>query len=172
MLCRVALISLCLVVPLSGYAGTPAGRPMSVEELTKGAEIVVIGEVLSTQSDWDAGGRVILTRVDVRVEELLKGPPPGRRLSFHQLGGRVGDTVSAVAGAPSFTPGERVLLFLSRRSDGRLDVESFFQGKFSLERDAASGREVAVRRVPDSAQVLDRLQLDQARSWILKALNP
>lgn len=172
MLRRVALGVLCLIVPLSGYAGPTAGRPMSVEELTKGADVVVIGEVLSTQSEWDPTGRVILTRVDMHVEELLKGSPTGQRLSFQQLGGQVGDTVSVVAGSPSFSRGERVLLFLSRRRDGRFDVENFFQGKFSLEHDPASGREMAVRRVPDSAQVLDRLQLDEARSRVLKALNP
>jgi hypothetical protein len=74
-----------------------------------------------------------------------------------------------VAGAPTFTQGEGVLLFLARGSDGHLSVAGLFQGKFSLERDAASGGEVAVRRVPGSAEVLDRLRLEQARADVVAA---
>jgi hypothetical protein len=163
------VLASCLLGPVSGYAGTTTTPPLSVRALASRADVVVIGEVLLVRSEWDPAWRVISTRVDLRVGEALKGEVTGDGLQFRQPGGRAGGVVAVVGGAPSFTSGERVLLVLSRRPDGKLVVAGLFEGKFSLERDTVSGREMAVRRVPESDMVLDRIPLDQARIEVLTA---
>jgi hypothetical protein len=154
-------------VALWGWALTvvvaASEAPLSVEELTRRAELIVIGEVISVASELFASEGQIVTRIDVRVDEVLKGSPGASSLQLQQSGGRVGAVIREVAGMPAFAQGERVLLFLGRRGDGGLAVIGLFQGKFTLQRDE-SGREIAARRVPGSGEVVDRLPLDDVRS--------
>ncbi len=168
---RFVLVAVLLSMASVSSAGLSVDQPLSIPAMTRQAQVVVIGEVVSAAGEWNPARTLIVTRVEVSVGEILKGTVQGRRLSFFQLGGQVGDVASAVGGTPSFGRGERVLLFLSRRRDGTLGVVSVFQGKFSLERDPATGREMAVRSAPESAEVLDRLPVDEARSRILSALG-
>jgi hypothetical protein len=142
-----------------------ADTPLTVEDLARRAELVVIGEVTSVASEFHATRSRIVTRVDVRVAEALKGKAGANPLQLRQPGGRVDEMTSEVAGAARFVAGERTLLFLARGGDGTLAVVGLFQGKFVLERDGA-GRDVAVRRVPGSAEVLDRVSLDQIRAAV------
>ncbi len=145
-----------------------AGRPLSVAELSARATFVVLGRVVTTESGWDTGRPLILTRVDLAVDEILKGPVPGRMLSLRELGGQVGEAASVVPDAPSFAPGERVLVFLTFSRDGRLHVVGLHQGKFSLE-PAGDGEEMAVRRRPGSSAVLDQTALDSVKHAITAA---
>jgi hypothetical protein len=142
--------------------------PPSVAHLARGADVVVVGDVTSTAGEWDAGRTNIYTRVSVAVGETLKGPA-GPTVSFLQLGGQVGDRLSAVGGAAHFRAGERVLVFLARRADGELGLADPIHGKFSVERDAATGREYAVRAA--GAPGPDRVALDQVRAEVRRALG-
>jgi hypothetical protein len=162
---RVSVVGLALWCwALTGVV-TASEAPLAVEELTRRAELIVIGEVISVASELFASEGQIITRIDVRVEEVLKGPAGQAPLQLQQAGGRVGEVRREVAGMPAFTQGERVLLFLGRRGDGGLAVVGLFQGKFTLQRDE-SGREIAARRVPGSGEEVDRLPLDDVRSAI------
>jgi hypothetical protein len=116
----IVLALLCLVAtaPPAEATQTWPGPP-SIEQLTRRAEVVVLGEVSSTAGEWDAARTNIYTRVALIVTEVLKGPA-APSLTFTQLGGRVGGESSAVGGAAKFQPGERVLDFLARRPDGSL----------------------------------------------------
>ena len=116
--------------------------------------------------------RTIITRIDFRVDEVLKGTAGPGVLQLSQPGGQVGDVVAAVADAPSFAVGERALLFLSRRPDGLLRVAHLYMGKFSVEHDVTLGEPVAVRRVPGSGEVLDRIPLDEVRRMVGNAARP
>lgn len=147
------------------------GSPPSVRELTRAADVIVIGEVALTESDWNASRTIIHTRIDVRIEEVFKGPVKGERLSFYQIGGQVGGIAASVGGTPSFTQGERVLLFLSRRQDMSLGISGIFHGKFTIEPSEASDDKPVVRREPDSGRILDRYPLNRARAEILQALR-
>jgi hypothetical protein len=107
---------LAVIAPLllSGAAPASLIKSMDLAELTAGAGRVVLGEVLSVQSQWDAGHRTIFTRVEIQVAETWKGPAtPGGRLTVFQPGGSVGDIEMRVHGLRSFQPGERAVLFLS-----------------------------------------------------------
>src|SRR5262245_20562722 len=85
---------------------TAAEAPLAVDELTRRAELIVIGEVISVASELFASEGQIVTRIDVRVDEVLKGSPGQTPLQFQQPGGRVGAVIREVAGMPAFTQGE------------------------------------------------------------------
>ena len=69
------------------------------------------------------------TVTDVALEEAIKGNP-GFFVQLHVPGGVLGEDVSLLPGAPSFTDGERVLLFLYRRGDGSFAVNDLQLGAF------------------------------------------
>jgi hypothetical protein len=169
------MISLFTILFLAGAvttaSGTTTGSPPSLRELTRVADVIVVGEVALTQSEWNASRTIIWTRIDVRIEEVLKGPVKGERLSFSQIGGQVGEIAASVGGTPSFTQGERVLLFLSKRQDNSLGISGIFHGKFTIEPSEGSDDKPVVRREPDSGRVLDRYPLNHARAEILQALR-
>lgn len=162
---------LFLVGAATAESGTTPGSPPSLGELTRVADVIVIGEVVLTQSEWNASRTIIWTRIDVGIEEVLKGSVQGEQLSFSQIGGQVGDIAASIGGTPSFRQGEHVLLFLSRRQDKSLGIAGIFYGKFAIERSEASDNKLVVRREPDSGRVLDRYSLDQARAQILQTME-
>jgi hypothetical protein len=124
-----------------------------------------VGEVIGAVGEWDAARANIHTRVELSVAELLKGAASSP-VTFTQLGGRVGGEASAVAGAVAFQPGERVLVFLTRRPDGSLGLTDLSHGAFSLARDVATGRDHAL-----GAAGADRFELDHVRTRIRRALD-
>ena len=112
-------------------------------ELTLRADRVVIAQVSAVVTEWDSSHTTIVSRVELMIEEGLKGQVPGnRRLRLVQVGGQVGDTVMRVAGQPEFVAGERAVLFLEGPAlDCRL--VGLGQGKRPLRFDAAGGRWMA-----------------------------
>ena len=163
-----ALLFLGLLAAASPlWAAQPLAAP-SIEQLARQADIVAIGEVSSAAGEWAAGRRSIQTRVTLTVAELLKGAAASP-LTFTHLGGRVGDEASAIGGGPEFQPGERVLVFLTRRPDGSLRLTDLIYARFEIVRDAATGPDHAVRAA--GAAGADRIDLDQVRMLVRRALR-
>jgi hypothetical protein len=162
-----ALAALSARVGLAQAAQTYPGPP-TIEQLARQADLVVVGEVTATAGEWDAARTRIYTRVHLRPREVLKGAV-GSPLSFTRLGGQVGDRVSAVGGAASFDAGEQVLVFLARQPGGDWRLSDLIHGKFSIERDAATGREYATRFT--GAPSADRFALDQVRAEVRRTLG-
>ena len=106
---------------------------MSVAELAASADTIVVGKVTSTTSAWDPSHRRILSTIGIDVEERWKGIGPGRVVVV-QPGGTVGDIEMSVDGMPTFTLGERALLFL--RGHDRFGVVGMALGKRSVHWDA------------------------------------
>jgi hypothetical protein len=105
-------------------------RGLSLEELCDGSSVIVRGKVVSRAAAW-RGGR-IYTRVTLRVTASLRGGHrAGQTVSFWRLGGRVGRYAQLVRGAPTFRPGEHVLVFLQRRGGHRF-VTGMAQGRFTI----------------------------------------
>jgi hypothetical protein len=164
----VALLLIGLLAAASpAWAAQRLGTP-SIEQLTRTADVVAIGEVGSAAGEWAAGRASIQTRVVLTAVEALKGTEPSP-LTFTHLGGRVGDEASAIGGGLQFQPGERVLVFLSRRPDGSLRMADLTYGKFGIVRDAATGRDLAFPAT--GATGADRIDLDQLRMLVRRALG-
>jgi hypothetical protein len=144
--------------------------PLAVADLTGRAAVVVLGEVTAVVTTWNATRDQVMTRVEVKADEVLKGRLPFGSVTIEYAGGTEAGVARQVAGTPAFARGERVLLFLAPGSDGRPGVVGGFQGKFALSRDE-SGREVAARSVPGSTETLDRVFLTDVRELVVDRLR-
>lgn len=142
-----ATLGIALMVTLTASATTV--MHMEVEDMAPMAAVVLIGEVNQVQASWNAEKTKIHTRVLISPTEVLKGDKGLGTVLVKTIGGQVGNTVAEVSGAPKFVVGERVLVFLEPRKDGDGYLTlGFYQGKFKVFNDPASGREMIVRDVP------------------------
>ena len=139
-----AVLVLLAVVLASAPATATVVIPVAEADLVAQSAAVLVGRVAAIASHADRGR--IYTDVTVDVDEMLKGDSVPT-LTVRVLGGRVGTHAAWVEGSPEFRRGERVLLFVSAYRDGTARVARFYQGKFSIIRDAG-GEDVAVRETP------------------------
>ncbi|WP_373048235.1 hypothetical protein [Vulgatibacter sp.] len=135
-----------------GFAGTASASVMieaNVTEMTREADVVAKGKVTTTESKVSRDGKRIFTVVTLRVDEAWKGAP-GKTLQIQVPGGTHGGIGQVVHGAPRFTEGEEVVVFLRAPVRGAevqaptlpLRVVAMAQGKLRVERNA-EGNEVA-----------------------------
>ena len=100
--------------------------PMSVEAMSDSADTVVLADVVSVESRPDET-QMIATDIVLRPIKTLKGKT-GALLTVTIPGGTIGAETVWVSDSPTFSPGERVLLFLDAKGrviagpQGRLDV--------------------------------------------------
>jgi hypothetical protein len=98
-----------LTVDLNG--GAPIREMMSLEQLARDADRIVVGTVVSSESAWNADRTAIFTTVRLRVSEAVKGAKP-REVVLRVEGGQVGEIAQAVSGGVSLEDGQQVVLFL------------------------------------------------------------
>jgi hypothetical protein len=122
------LVPLCIVIAPQAQATTAIN--LSLAELSDSANVVVIGEVVQSQSYWDGG--VILTDSTLSVIDCLKGAC-GQDVVVTTIGGEVGSIAQAVIGESSYRPGEQVMAFLRTQPDGRLQTVGMAQGLFHIQ---------------------------------------
>ncbi len=145
---RGVAVLLVLLIAAGAAQATTIVR-LSVDEMTRIASDVVLGTCSSVESHWTDDHQQILTYVTVTDTRALKGRTSGSA-TFVQLGGRVGDDAMYTVGAPTFEVGEEVVVFLTRQSSKRqlayntdLWLIGLGQGKWRVERDAATGQAAA-----------------------------
>jgi hypothetical protein len=146
-----------LAIAVASFASPPHAeaslvRAMDLAELTATAEQIVVADVAKVESRWDKDHRTIFSTIELRVQESWKGPPPADgRMVLRQPGGSVGEIEMTVVGMPSFSAGERALLFL----DGA-GVVGMAQGKRRLRWDEAGKRWLAGPGDASSAVHIDQ----------------
>ncbi|MCD6385760.1 hypothetical protein J7M23_08285 [Candidatus Sumerlaeota bacterium] len=107
----VGFILLCFTASLWAFYY----EPLSIEALTKNADVILVGQCVNKQSEFVAGH--FETRVTIKVTEYLKGNL-GKEVTLTTLGGEVTSPIPIgqyVTGVPQFTVGEEVLVFLSTK---------------------------------------------------------
>lgn len=133
-------------------------RQMSVEDMAERATVVVRGVVEAQRAVYEDGH--IDTRLDVQVAEWLKSPSRvaaqllPSRVQVSVPGGQVGELAQTVSGAPRFSTGDEVVVFLWQRSAGEpFVVLGLAQGSFKVERAAATVEAVSDRRGLSAARL-------------------
>jgi hypothetical protein len=116
---------------------------MGLEDLERGSEAIVVGSVETADSGWSEDGRLIVTRITVKVDRAMKGGPR-QTVTFEVPGGTIDGQTLVASGAPVFHKGERVVLFLDRggAAEERLGVVGWNQGRFAIERDPQTHRDL------------------------------
>lgn len=103
---------------------------LEVEELARNSTDVFHGQIVSTQTYWNAEHTRIYTGVNVRINESFKGfARRGETVRVVQLGGEKDSFKTDYAGRPEFTAGESVVLFTTRTRNNELTVVGLKQGK-------------------------------------------
>lgn len=117
--------------------------PLSFEQLVQASQSVVYGRVVDVRSQWTADRRFIESVVTVDVLRGLKGGAV-EEIAFTVPGGQVGRYLNVIPGAPSFTPGDLAIFFLTAQGPRLPVTTGLTQGIYRVQRDAGTG-EMVVR---------------------------
>ena len=110
----------------------------------------VIGTVSAVDVHWNEDQTLIQTYVTLDIQQQIAGETIPSRIVLEEMGGRVGRMATRVEGVPVYRVGEQVFVFVER-IDARYRTLGFYQGKYTLEIDSATGKELFVQRVPAGA---------------------
>jgi len=121
-------------------------QPTSDRQLADRSEAVVVATVREAASRVRADGYVV-TDYRLDVEQTLKGAATGT-ITVSEVGGAAEERFTFIADSATYTPGERVMVFLKKRGDGTYFTTSMAMGKFSFTRNA-SGEAVVTREVSE-----------------------
>ncbi len=130
---RVALfLAVVLGSFFAGRAGLAVIIPQTVNQLADNSTHILRAKVESKAAHWNETHNYIFTYVTLQVKEQYKG-----KLTLPSMitvvvpGGAVGDTGLTVEHAASFSVGEDVVVFLSKRGLV-FDVTSWELGKYTV----------------------------------------
>jgi len=127
----VAIAALALVGAQAAFATSV--QKLSLQELTKKSDSIVMARVDDAVASWDAGHKEIYTYITLSVLQPVKGNKGATTITLRQLGGTVGNIASVVPGMPSFRKGEEVVVFLTQKdAAGYPWVMGLEQGKYSV----------------------------------------
>jgi hypothetical protein len=110
------LRSLTIVMALVAAIGTTPARgltvvPATFEELVRESVAVVHGRVRAVHGRWTSDRRTIESAVTIDVVDAFKGADTDVA-TFVVPGGEAGGRILVVPGAPTFRPGDEVVVFL------------------------------------------------------------
>ena len=135
------VISTMLPLASTEAAQAETGKP-GLEELTTGADSIIVGTVAERTSQWNDERTQIYTSVVVSVEESFKGTLSQDSIAITVPGGEVGEIGQWVSHMPSFDRGERAVLFLKKLPkakhpkaqlpEAQLEVYGGFRGKLAV----------------------------------------
>jgi len=128
-------ILVMLMIGLMPVAGSAMIIQMSLPELVSQSDVIVRGEVTTTECRWVhcPYGRIIVTDVTVAVGEPLMGSLDQPEVVIEVPGGVVGDLGLRVADAPQFTVNEEIMAFLSPVDGfGHRAVTNLHNGKYTI----------------------------------------
>jgi hypothetical protein len=136
---RILLTLSCLISFLCAPASATVLAPIEFRELVTSSPVIVHGTVVDVRSEWVDGRRAVETFVTAQAGDYLKGDM-GTRLTFKVPGGQLGRYRTVFVGAPTFQPGDEVVVFLKSNGPSYPFIIGLSQGLFRVVSDASSGR--------------------------------
>jgi hypothetical protein len=134
---RLFIVALLLAAPAALRATVII--PIEFRELVTTTPVIVHGHVSDVRSAFVDGRRSVDTFVTVVADEYLKGNL-GQYVTFRVPGGELGRYRTVFVGAPAFSVGEEVVLFLKTQSGGLPFIAGLNQGAYRVVADAQTGR--------------------------------
>jgi hypothetical protein len=115
-------------------------RTLTTEQLTAGADVVLVGKVSSQRSSWTADRKRIVTTVSIAVEEQLKGAIAAGTVTVTVPGGEVDGVGEWYSHTARFAKDEEVVVFARKDNEGTMRVAGGSQGKLTVTRDTEKGQ--------------------------------
>ncbi len=142
------LLALALVGPValvSTRAAATTVAPLTVDQMTDAADLVVRGVVLETWTDLDEQGAVY-TYARIRVTASLKGyADPADELVVETPGGVYDGVVAPVHAAARYSVDEEAVLFLAEKRFGTsYGTVAMARGKYTVKMNPADGQPMVV----------------------------
>src|SRR5690348_10537841 len=133
------------------------------EQLVTQAELIFQGTVTDSRSVWEGEGgqRHIETYVTFQVEDSVKGQA-GASYTIRMLGGTVADETFEVTDTPKFKVGDREILFVEHNYDQFVPLVGISHGRFHVQKDEQTGRDVVVTNEGESVRDLTQLGRNEA----------
>lgn len=148
-----ALSLLCIGIAASALAQDAIVVPLA--ERARGAERVVLGRVTTVEAVWrtnEFGDRLIVSVVNVAVDETLRGPAQAS-VTVEVEGGTIGDLTLHVSDLESVAPGDRAVFYLARNARGVFVPHLRGQGLLKLDRtDRVRGSTVTLAEIRRTAR--------------------
>jgi hypothetical protein len=158
--------------------------PPSFDELVNQSDYIVRAVVKSVtpgERTMPSGAKMIFSRVELEIRQVVAGHPPSP-LVLDVLGGRIGDRVMAIGGAPELRVGDESIFFVQGNGRQVFPLVRMMHGLYRVQRDAATpGREYVARSdgqpLQDVRQVSrpvgeTRSTMQQRRQEATQALTP
>jgi hypothetical protein len=111
--------------------------PVDFSEMVTTSKFIVHGRVIDVHSEPTMDRSAIATYITIEVEQPLKGNARDS-ITFRVPGGEVGRYRRVVVGAPRFTRGDEVIVFLTSRGPSIPFLFGLSQGVYRVSR--ATGR--------------------------------
>lgn len=147
------LLPVGVALLMGGLTPATSVRPLSLQQLTQGAEHVVYGNVSKVESFWNGGK--IETNVTLVPYETWKGTP-APTVVVRVPGGTVGNVTMRCSEAPVFRATDDVVCFL-RSKGGVKEVYGWFRGQYTIVKEQ-------VRELPNTTLASLRTTVVQAVS--------
>lgn len=162
----------CSDVGSTFFAGISDIAYQDPRERYENSELVVVGRVTESVSRCD--GPMIMTYMNVDVEESLKNPQNVGSLIAKSFGGTIGDFSIAKEDAPIFNKGDRTFLYLYKESasDDAYMVNPFSSALVYNDRpdESISGKEILETfrlQVANSSNFGNTVELERSSSRVL-----
>ncbi len=127
----------------AGSAHATVVKSLSLKQMTKAADVIVVGEVVERVSSWNEEKTRIYTVTRIRIGETLKGSAGAAELQVRQIGGTLDGLTQQIVGNAKLKQGEEVLLFLDQDESLPFHyVVGMAQGKFTIDRTGDAARVV------------------------------
>lgn len=125
-----------LLVPVAPASAT-VYLPADFDEMVATSVFILHGSVSNVRAETISDRRGIVTYVTVDVVAGLKGDPRAA-VTFLVPGGQLGRYERVVVGAPQFTRGDEVILFLTSRGPSIPYIFGLSQGVYRISRASGS----------------------------------
>ena len=136
-----------LAVCAANLAVATSVVPPAFSELVNESSYIVRAVVKSVNPEERSnakGARLIYSRVELDVKEVVAGRPPSP-LVLEVLGGRIGDRELAIAGAPKFIVGEESVLFVQNNGHQVYPLVRMMHGMYRIRKESSRGVEQMTR---------------------------
>jgi len=144
---RYLLLTFALIC---GFQITSYSQQLStnIENLSKGADVILTGKVLQQNSKWNEDRSRIYTDATIQVEEYLKGNTVESSIIITYLGGEVGGVGEIYTHMPKFNDDEEILVFLKKdQLTSGYKVFNGEQGKLTIIYDKITGEKITTSDV-------------------------
>ncbi len=123
-------VTIALLFPSIEVRSAIFGKSLSLRELSDKSSLIIVGTIIKLESSWNSERTKIFTFIEIEVEEYIKGSGD-KKITIRIPGGTAEGITEVHSGMPTFSEGEKVVLFLD---PGRpySDIVGAYQGKYTI----------------------------------------